>query len=438
MTRDETIALWQRCEDVRAAALAEGKSEDEAHEAAKAVWNAWANGMLEARRALEASGEFRTKRYDKYERYVAPETFGDSARTREWIQAAQASFNGFGFEDTPNFGGFIFPGPALFGDSVRLTRAKTVREPTVFRAGCRFTGAVFHMDAVFSWAQINQRAGFRNVEFRGIVRFDACQFQGTAWFFEAKFLDEVWFGLSSFSGFTNFTQAGFSSTASFNAARVEGAFELSGATFAKLPDFVQTSFKEAPRLDNAVLPPMGIFPGLTGRAAMNEQAKFRAIRRLAVAGNDYENESAAFKGEVRARRGTLDRSWHAAFWFGLLYDVLSDFGRSMMRPFYFWLLSIAAFTAAYLANAGKLTDYAARCGRPDAEAARHWINALALSVKNALILGGADRKMDQQYACLYDGAVPVMGTFIQMGETVWSAILIFLFLLAVRNRFKIK
>jgi hypothetical protein len=39
MTRDETIALWQKCEDARAAAQAEGKSEDEAHEAAKAIWN---------------------------------------------------------------------------------------------------------------------------------------------------------------------------------------------------------------------------------------------------------------------------------------------------------------------------------------------------------------------------------------------------------------
>jgi hypothetical protein len=438
MTRDETIALWERCENARAAALAEGKSEDEAHEAAKSIWNGWANAMLEARRALEASGAFRVKRYDKYESFVAPETFADSAAAGEWILAAQTTFNGFVFEDRPNFGGFIFPGPALFGDSVRYTRAKTVREPTTFKAGCRFTGAVFHMDAIFSWAEIVQRAGFMNVEFRGIVRFDVCRFEGTAWFFGAKFMDEVWFGQSSFSGFTNFSEASFNSTISFNAARVEGAFELSGATFAKLPGFVQTSFKEAPRLDNVVLPAIKPFPGLSGRAAMNEQAKLRAIRRLAIAGNDYENESLAFKGEVRSRRGSQDKPWHAAFWFGVLYDVLSDFGRSMMRPFYIWLVSIAAFAAAYLADGGKLAGYAARCEKPGADAVPHWLNALALSVKNALVFAGGDRKMEQQYACLYGDAVPVTGTFIQMGQTVWSAILIFLFLLAVRNRFKIK
>ncbi len=146
----------------------------------------------------------------------------------------------------------------------------------------------------------------------------------------------------------------------------------------------------------------------------------------------------AFKGEVRSRRGTLDKPWHAAFWFGAMYDVLSDFGRSMMRPFYFWLISIAGFTAAYLADASKLADYAAACAKPGADAAPQWLNALALAIKNALVFAGTDRKMEPQYACLYGDAVPVTSTFIQMGQTVWSAILIFLFLLAVRNRFKIK
>jgi hypothetical protein len=54
MTRDETIALFLECEAKRAkakaAAFAEGKSEDEAreiaHEAAKGHWNAWAEKLI--------------------------------------------------------------------------------------------------------------------------------------------------------------------------------------------------------------------------------------------------------------------------------------------------------------------------------------------------------------------------------------------------------
>ena len=48
--------------EARAAALAEGKSEDEArdiaHEAAKAHWNAWAEPLLAERKAMEEDGRW--------------------------------------------------------------------------------------------------------------------------------------------------------------------------------------------------------------------------------------------------------------------------------------------------------------------------------------------------------------------------------------------
>lgn len=437
MTRDETIALWQRCEDERAGALADGKSEDEAHEAAKSIWNVWAGRMLEGRRALEASCQFIAKKNDKYDDFVAAETVSSDPATLAWMQAARVDFGGFVFERQADFRGFVFPGQAFFGDSGH-NRTAAGRCPTTFAAGARFSEAIFHMDAVFGWSEFNQSGGFRDAEFRGIARFNECKFLGTAWFFRARFFDDVWFGQCRFAGYTNFSKASFDGVTSFSAARCDGAFTLAEAVFAKLPDLVQTSFREAPRLDNLSLPAPVFFPQVSPKDALEEQAKFRAIRRLAIAGQDYDNELKAFKGEIRSRRGTLDKPWHAAFWFGAMYDTLSDFGRSAMRPFYFWLVSIAAFTAAYLADAGKLGDYAIRCAKPNADAVPHWLNALALSAKTALVFAGTDRKMEQQYACLYGDTVPVTSTFIQMGQTVWSAILIFLFILAVRNRFKIK
>ena len=52
MTRDETVALFLECEAKRAAALAAGEPDDKAHEAAKAIWNAWAQPLVEQRKAL--------------------------------------------------------------------------------------------------------------------------------------------------------------------------------------------------------------------------------------------------------------------------------------------------------------------------------------------------------------------------------------------------
>lgn len=57
--------------------------------------------------------------------------------------------------------------------------------------------------------------------------------------------------------------------------------------------------------------------------------------------------------------------------------------------------------------------------------------------------GGWFRETAAAYACLYGGSVqepviPAIGTFLGPGQTLWSAALIFLFLLAPGNLFKIK
>jgi hypothetical protein len=56
VTRDETVLLFEACEAKRAAARAEGLGEDEAHERAKAHWNAWVEGLLARKKALEEAG----------------------------------------------------------------------------------------------------------------------------------------------------------------------------------------------------------------------------------------------------------------------------------------------------------------------------------------------------------------------------------------------
>jgi hypothetical protein len=56
--RKRTIERFEECERARAKALEEGKSEEEAHEAAKAIWNGWAEKMLAERQTLENAGKW--------------------------------------------------------------------------------------------------------------------------------------------------------------------------------------------------------------------------------------------------------------------------------------------------------------------------------------------------------------------------------------------
>ena len=66
MTRDETVALFLKCEEerrkARDEALETGKSENDAreiaHKAAMERWNAWAEPLLTERKAMEAEGRW--------------------------------------------------------------------------------------------------------------------------------------------------------------------------------------------------------------------------------------------------------------------------------------------------------------------------------------------------------------------------------------------
>jgi hypothetical protein len=74
--------------------------------------------------------------------------------------------------------------------------------------------------------------------------------------------------------------------------------------------------------------------------------------------------------------------------------------------------------------------------------------AILLSVKKGLLVLGfvAPEKLNQAYACLYglapggapDPAIPDSVAFAGIGQTLISAVLIFLMALAIRNHFRIK
>ena len=84
--------------------------------------------------------------------------------------------------------------------------------------------------------------------------------------------------------------------------------------------------------------------------------------------------------------------------------------------------------------------------RAATEAGGAAVQALFLSVKNALVIFGGtrDARVNQAYLCLYNGSaeqprIPPTVTFVEtLAQIPVSATLIFLFLLAVKNRFKIK
>ena len=469
MTRDETIALWKKCEEARAAGLSAGQTEEQAHEAAKAIWNAWAVALLAERTELVKSGLWsaRALAFQSIGTYAERE-HGENNETTHWLENAVCDFSGFRFEPladadakpsenkffgkkdfswfgsdvrrSPNFSGYIFPsdcdfwsaylpGPVSFERAVFNGLAGFRR--TTFENIVWFSGATFNQAAWFARTSFAGVADFREVTFRGWARFAGAKFEEVALFERARFKTRAWFVACSFAKRAAFDGSEFFGVTDFSAISVEKNLDMKGCSFLEPPGFHQSSFREAPDFDDVKL----CLPDMWDGHKAHDIGKYRHIRRLAIQGCDHEIEAKAFKGEIRSKRGTEHKWYHAAFWYGLAYDALSDFGRSMSRPSLIWLVSIAIFALFYLASSGKLDSALATCpaaGAPDYE------SALIISWKNALPLIGIDSKVEEiARACLYGGA-SYGGIAIQGFQKVWSAVLLFLFLLAVRNQFKIK
>jgi hypothetical protein len=159
---------------------------------------------------------------------------------------------------------------------------------------------------------------------------------------------------------------------------------------------------------------------------------------MAIQGADYDREQMSFKGELRSRRWSTDNPWHPELWLAIFYDVFADCGRSIFRPALLWLSSVLAFAIFFVRVADQGGKGWAECvARGDAP----FLKALYVSGRNALVLssGGKDDRITKAYQCLFGGSIPDGVSFVESFVQVpLSAVLIFLFLLAVKNRFKIK
>lgn len=272
--------------------------------------------------------------------------------TRAWMKAAVADFSRmcFQIEVSLRFDGFIFPGTALF-------------EGALFSGYAGFEGAQFEREAEFWGAQFRANASFENAEFS----------------------EDAKFSMAKFAQFAQFAKASFSENANFSAIRGERGFSLADATFDEVPDFNQAHFEEAPRLDNIkVTSPKG--------AATDATSKYRALKRLAIQGHDHVRELQFFKYELQSRLANKEDPWSICLAIRA-YGLLSDFGRSFMRPLGIWAALVLFFAGIYWLSA--------RPYCPDGS----WpsLHSIYLAAKNGLaVLSGAqDQRSTDAYLCLY-------------------------------------
>lgn len=401
MNREQTLALY-----------AQGRK----------AWNAWAEKMLAQKAGLEKAltlkaGGDAAKGWEQaatadFSTDENPHTFSEDAHFSGWVFPGETRFIGAKFAGKAGFIGAKFSGPARFGDVEFSSQARFV--------GVTFSGSAYFPDTKFSGSadfddtKFLGHAWFIGAKFAGNTGFIGTKFSGYADFDDAKFSGKVCFQSATFEGFTSFefstfgrdlicttarfegpadfSHAVFEKEADFSSVKSKVGFTLSDASFARVPDLLQTEFHREPRLDNVRVRRTWVGPQLNWRSwrrtpperpfppssqthsaptliqrlrsawtfirqiqlpftiDRDAPAKFRELKNYAIKGEDTPRELEFHAQEIRTSRFVSDWPWPwpVRFWFGYLYSIFSAFGRSLFRPGVTWAVLILVFAALHL------------------------------------------------------------------------------------------
>lgn len=443
----------------------------------------------------------------------------DKATFHEWVNFKEVNF----FQK-------VNLNEVTFKEGVNFTDAS-------FKKKVNFSSTVFKNEADFSSSKFEGGAEFFDTEFHWSAQFHNSIFQQDANFYLSSFFHWVNFRQVDFERHAIFSEAKFKYSADFQAISSKRAFSLRDTIFtSNIPNFIQANFAESPRLDHIEITPnpkyknlkhspkkiLGkynwqkyfwekkFFPYLNGiflrsinkvsptsysttiffsknishiwnkfrnkRRNPDEEAHYRALKRLAIQAHDHENEMKFFAGEIRSRRHitdfanflTHDFASSMRYWAGVFYELFSDFGRSFIRPTLWWFACLWLFAKLTLSGAG-LQD-TTKCHNSQLTPKEA---AYTIGLKNSLLILGLTKTniVKQAELCLYgknkNGEadrepkpydpkikrayqaksakventktdIPFKAAVQGIFHSGLSLLFIFLLLLAIRNQFKIK
>lgn len=441
-------------------------------------------------------------------------SFGDDAwfnRARFEAHCAFSSSKFTGcmarFADAQFHCGADFLDAEFSGSTALFHNAKFTGEVSFIAVRFLSTMAAFPNDetAIFEDVVFSGRVDFSGSKFwGGRANFSHVTFSGDATFAESdvsmdsqfcgkqlvEFRFDADFSHVAFLGHTKFNDVTFEGEANFNAIRCDKNFTIGGTVFRRTPNFIGATFSEPPRIDNTTLPALLLRGNVRGdprcllwrtfkiAADANEYARFRALRRIAAEARDPESEMRFGGLELAARRFWIDRPFRnsARFWFGWLYEKVSNYGQSVLRPFLAWLVTAFVFWAIFLAIAEDTprsravllsptpqsgvvatflenleTRYAIAnsCvpnGPVQLSDTGKVVEAAILSLRNAVVVDRTD-VAQRMYGCLFGfrsgsgGTLPLVPpsvTLLSMVQTTLSGIFLFFIGLATRNMFRLR
>ena len=365
-----------------------------------------------------------------------------------------------------SFNDATFSGRAIFDQST-FSAEIVFFEGADFQRGAQFSESKCLGSSIsFSNSKFLGYTSFRGSKFLGDVYFDEITFDGESVFFaeldaetssmsfnSSIFTVRLWvsfslsqFGKVSFNG-TQFNStvfcaaARFTDECSFENAVFERAIRFGRSSFHHVPDLNFASFRQPPDLSTLQIP-----EPLKAPQNLPLAQRYRKLKQLAAQAGDHEQELKFFGYEMRSKlmRPETPFPHKALIW---LYQALSKFGQSATRPV---LALLFVFACSLLLHIPFMHEHYTD---PDGEQVSRLAcktPGLSISPLDALIrerlhhtlfvlpTERAERLLVMQ--CVYgkDQVVPGVYRFLNAVHFSVSALLLFLFGLAVRNRLKVK
>ncbi|MDI9347394.1 MAG: pentapeptide repeat-containing protein [Methylacidiphilales bacterium] len=350
-----------------------------------------------------------------------------------------------------------FTGKADFRSATFTGKAKFVG--ATFTGKADFVGATFTGKADFVGATFTGEADFGGATFTGEADFAGATFTGEADFAGATFTGEADFRSATFTGKADFSSVDFQETVFFNAintdnksapvhysksyfdfkySKFKSSSVFDDTIFHNVPDFRYVQYRSSNfRFDKTEIKDVKDqnISNSTSDTFFELSYKYKALKELAIASNDFKSEVYLYGEELEAYfRGIRKLNWKAMkklpmerhpltkMCFLYIYWLISDYARSVVRPietfifvaFLSWLFSFM------LASVNALDSHSF---------------SFAIKVINPLLL------KPEEYSICFDNisfSYQVLVIIFIILFKLSSAISLFLLGLGIRNMFKIK
>lgn len=299
----------------------------------------------------------------------------------------------------------------------------------VFSHAVSFESARFSFRVSFSAVAFPDRTSFHSTSF-GKAHFESAVFSGTAGFHYAKFSGDAHFDSTSFSKYAQFESAVFSGNAHFERALFSKSINFlnckffsrtrfEGAVFeTEPPDFRGALLHEATEFHNVKWPKIPRDKEVAQWHVYRYERLKLEMDRL----KKHEDEQAFFVREFRSRRQLYP--WYSPIWaLSIGYDFFGGFGLSVIKPLaglvLLWAIS-TMFFALHSGTTGRIFS---------------WREAANFSFASGFSFLSMSRRFFNE---TYLGQMSEFQQAMSIFDAIVAGVLLFLFILAVRNKFRMK